>query len=161
MSLIGLFRPDHMDLVVKDWPLMFKFYSELFGITAEVVEIRHPGVAAQIGLSDPDTLSRVAIFILPGGFRLHFHHFPDLCADTELRHCERYMPGHSNLALAVEDIHDAYRALQAIGVEFRGPPARLDVAPVVGVQFVMFDDPEGNTVELIQRPQGWDSHRHF
>jgi predicted enzyme related to lactoylglutathione lyase len=161
MSLIGQFRPDHMDLVVKDWAVMLSFYSELFGVTADVIEVRQPGIAVQIGVSDANTLSRVAIFRLPGGFRFHFHHFPDICAETELRHCARYMPGHSNLALSVEDIDAAYLSLKNKGVVFLGPPVTLEIAPLVGARFVMFDDPEGNTVELVQRPQGWDIERHL
>jgi catechol 2,3-dioxygenase-like lactoylglutathione lyase family enzyme len=62
-------------------------------------------------------------------------------------------PGASHLALRVDDVDGIYRRLAAAGVELPGSPTTI-TSPGAwnGARCVYVEDPDGRTVELVQRP---------
>jgi lactoylglutathione lyase/glyoxylase I family protein len=58
--------------------------------------------------------------------------------------------GSAHLAFGVDDIDAAYERLRGEGVVFRSPPVYIPEGPFAGVKSVYFEDPDGNTVEMVQ-----------
>ena len=58
--------------------------------------------------------------------------------------------GSAHLAFGVDDIDAAYEKLRAEDVAFRSPPVYIPEGPFAGVKSVYFEDPDGNTVEMVQ-----------
>jgi lactoylglutathione lyase len=65
---------------------------------------------------------------------------------------ERARPGSSHLAFTVEDIDAEFRRLQAAGVQFVSAPNAITAGVNVGGACCYFLDPDGSTLELVQRP---------
>jgi catechol 2,3-dioxygenase-like lactoylglutathione lyase family enzyme len=61
-----------------------------------------------------------------------------------------YHLGLARLALATTDMDADLAALEAMGVELIGPPARVVVNGVAGGRFVCFKDPDGTVLELVE-----------
>jgi len=59
----------------------------------------------------------------------------------------RFQPGLRHVALRVSDFQEAYRRLQALGVEFITDPGEA----VGGGKTILFRDPEGNELQIVQR----------
>ena len=60
----------------------------------------------------------------------------------------RFAPGLRHLALRVADFEEAYDFLKGRGVEFLSEPG----VAVGGGRIVSFRDPEGNELQIVQRP---------
>ena len=60
----------------------------------------------------------------------------------------RFAPGLRHLALRVSDFDGAYAALKGSGVEFLSEPG----VATGGGRIVSFRDPEGNELQLVERP---------
>jgi catechol 2,3-dioxygenase-like lactoylglutathione lyase family enzyme len=62
-------------------------------------------------------------------------------------------PGTNHLALRVDDVDAVYARLLAAGVTAPGSPTTITAAgPWNGARCVYVEDPDGRTVELVQRP---------
>lgn len=59
-----------------------------------------------------------------------------------------WTPGWSHLALRVKNLDQAAAALRARGVAFPAPPAPA----IGGGRLLNFTDPEGNMLQIVQRP---------
>ena len=61
----------------------------------------------------------------------------------------RFQPGLRHVALRVLDFEAAYARLKALGVPFTAEPGEA----LGGGRTVLFRDPEGNELQIVQRPQ--------
>jgi catechol 2,3-dioxygenase-like lactoylglutathione lyase family enzyme len=61
--------------------------------------------------------------------------------------CPRFQPGIRHIAFRVNDFDEAYAELKAAGVTFTTPVGEA----VGGGRTVLFRDPEGNELQIIQR----------
>jgi catechol 2,3-dioxygenase-like lactoylglutathione lyase family enzyme len=61
-------------------------------------------------------------------------------------------PGVAHLAFVVSDIHDEYNRLRNKGVRFRSAPVEITAGVNRGGHTCYFWDPDGITLELVQRP---------
>ena len=61
----------------------------------------------------------------------------------------RFAPGLRHLALRVQDFEDAFGYLKERGVEFLSEPG----IAVGGGRIVSFRDPEGNELQIVERPK--------
>ncbi len=59
--------------------------------------------------------------------------------------------GNGHLGFTVDDIWAAYRKLSASGVRFKSEPVSITQGPNKGGWAVYFVDPDGITLEMIQR----------
>jgi len=57
-----------------------------------------------------------------------------------------------HLGFTVDDLWAAYRELTAAGVHFKSEPVSPTTGPNKGGWAVYFVDPDGTTLEMIQRP---------
>ncbi len=57
--------------------------------------------------------------------------------------------GYKHIALLVDSVDEEYARLKALGVEFIMDPATVDS----GLRLAFFKDPDGNVLELLQKPE--------
>ncbi len=59
--------------------------------------------------------------------------------------------GIARLAMATRNLEADIEALEGLGVEFVGPPARVETGDGEGPRFVCFKDPDGTVLELVEQ----------
>lgn len=125
----------HVVMPVSDLDRSVAFYRDTLGLEV-VMRIDPDDPDAQGGLASG---LRIAGLLVPGGTMLEL---------------AEGMPGSigssDTVALGVDDVHAAAKALEAAGVEIRMPPT--EVMPGVTMMFV--PDPDGRNVELVEFASG-------
>jgi catechol 2,3-dioxygenase-like lactoylglutathione lyase family enzyme len=61
--------------------------------------------------------------------------------------------GAGHLCIEVDDVMNAWRDLSGRGVVFAGEPMVVEEGPAKGLAMAIFEDPDGNRIELIQPPR--------
>lgn len=141
---------DHVGITVGSIEAALGFYRDLLGLrVTDAGEDEGPELDAIVGLT---------------GVRMHYAEL-DLGAGQLLEVIEYLAPvgvqlaqrpcdsGASHLALRVDDVDALYQRLIAAGLAIAGQPTTI-TAPGAwhGARCVYVEDPDGRTVELIQRP---------
>jgi methylmalonyl-CoA/ethylmalonyl-CoA epimerase len=141
---------DHAGIAVASLEAALHFYGDLLGLRvtdqgddggAELDAITGLGGVrmryAELDLG-ADRLLEVIEYLAPEGIAL------------AQRPCD---PGASHLALRVDDVDALCERLAAAGVAIAGQPTTITAAGAWhGARCVYVEDPDGRTVELIQRP---------
>ena len=122
---------DHLALVTTDVRRAARFYTEVLGFTE----------TGRLETAHSDTI----IFISLGGTQIELFGTGDGQAPTGADGCT----GFRHLAMKVDDIDAEYERLKAAGVEFSMVPTTVDA----GLRIAFLLDPEGNSLELMQRPK--------
>ena len=141
---------DHAGITVASVEAALGFYRDLLGLrVTDEGEDGGPELDAITGMSR--VRIRYAELDLGGGQLLEVIEYLGL-AGTPLaqRPCD---PGASHLALRIDDVDALCSRLAAAGVTLAGQPTTI-TAPGAwhGARCVYVEDPDGRTVELIQRP---------
>lgn len=92
-------------------------------------------VSALVGFSDK-----------VGGAMIELMPVKDTGPEPEIQ--PRYQPGLRHLAIRVSNFDEAYAKLKAAGVKFLFEP----IPAVGGGRIVSFRDPEGNELQIVERP---------
>ena len=147
MTVRGL---DHAGITVGSIEAALAFYRDLLGLRViDEGSDEGPELDAIIGL--PGVRLRYADVDLGGGQVLELLEYqtPDGSSLSQ-RPCD---PGATHLALRVDGIDALCARLVAAGVRIAGSPTTI-TAPGDwhGVRCVYVDDPDGRTLELVQRP---------
>ncbi len=148
MTVLGI---DHAGITVGSIKAALGFYRDLLGLrVAGEGEDSGPELAAITGLSG--VRMRYAELDLGGGQLLEIVQWvpPEGRALVQ----SPADPGASHLALRVHDVDALYERLAAAGVTIPGRPTTI-TAPGAwhGARCVYVEDPDGRTVELVQRPR--------
>jgi catechol 2,3-dioxygenase-like lactoylglutathione lyase family enzyme len=140
---------NHVGVTVSDLSRSIAFYRDLLGfhvayergeVTAEYMPrlVGIPGARLKIaGLDIPGLHLDLIEYIEPKGASV-----AGLTSDI----------GNGHLGFTVDDLWAAYRHLSAAGVQFKSEPVSPTVGPNKGGWAVYFVDPDGVTLEMIQRP---------
>ncbi len=133
-------RLDHVGLTVADLAAAADWYCAAFGLRREV-ELRVDAIELDIVMLVHDTL----------GHRLELLHRPGLRAEPRPDNpaAAALAPGFSHIAFDVADLDTAHAALLGRGARQVMPP---QPSPEPGVRMSYLADPEGNLVELVERP---------
>jgi catechol 2,3-dioxygenase-like lactoylglutathione lyase family enzyme len=133
-------RFDHINVSVTDLDAQERWYSDALGLTrvVERVEIPDPPVRTVI-LEGPEGL-RVELIEREGSSRATVPGDPLEASETL---------GYGHWALRVEDLDATFDRLTARGAPVVSAPAD---AATPGGRFAYVKDPEGNLIELVQRP---------
>jgi catechol 2,3-dioxygenase-like lactoylglutathione lyase family enzyme len=141
---------DHAGITVASVAAALTFYRDLLGLrVTDVGEDEGPELDAIIGLSGVRT--RYADLDLGGGQLLEvIEYVTPEGTPLEQRPCD---PGASHLALRVDDVDGLWARLTAAGVAVAGAPTTItEPGAWHGARCVYVEDPDGRSVELIQRP---------
>jgi catechol 2,3-dioxygenase-like lactoylglutathione lyase family enzyme len=141
---------DHAGITVASVAATLGFYRDLLGLrVTDEGEDRGPELDAITGLSG--VRIRYAELDLGGGQLLELieYHQPEGTPLAQ-RPCD---PGASHLALRVDDVDAVCERLAAAGVAVSGRPATITARGAWhAARCVYVEDPDGRTVELVQRP---------
>ncbi|MBI3979287.1 MAG: VOC family protein [Chloroflexi bacterium] len=147
MPLLGL---AHTGLTVRDLHASIAFYTTVLGLrVTSTYERQGPAIAQITGF--PGAHLRIARLRFPDdtGHELELvEYVAPRGTATDMRTCN---PGNGHIAFFVDDIEAVYRHLIAHGVACRSQPATFSHAPAGG-RALYFSDPDGITLELVQRP---------
>lgn len=122
---------DHFAVVTTDVARAARFYTELLGFRETMrLETSHSGTIIFIGLGE----AQLELF---GG------------GTPRSGPAEGRPVGFTHIALKVDDIDADYERLAAAGIAFDMKPTTVES----GLRIAFFKDPDGNTIELMQRPR--------
>lgn len=140
---------NHVGLTVSSLERSLAFYRDLLGfnvayergeVTAEYMPrlVGIPGARLKIaGLDIPGLHLDLIEYIEPKGLAA-----AGVTADV----------GNVHVGFTVDDLWAAYRSLSAVGVKFKSEPVSPTTGPNKGGWAIYFVDPDGTTLEMIQRP---------
>jgi catechol 2,3-dioxygenase-like lactoylglutathione lyase family enzyme len=141
---------DHAGITVASMAASLAFYRDLLGlrVTGEG-EDEGPELDAITGLRG--VRMRYAELDLGGGQLLEVIEYRSPAGEPlGQRPCD---PGASHLALRVDDVDALWERLAADGVGEGSRPTTIRApGPWLGARCVYVNDPDGRTVELVQRP---------
>jgi catechol 2,3-dioxygenase-like lactoylglutathione lyase family enzyme len=124
---------EHVAMAYRDTDAAAKWYCDVFGFEV-VLEALHPAHGVNLYfLKDPAGKGLIEIIPMPQS------------DDEKLGDIST---AHVHLAFDVEDMNEAYAALEAAGVEIEGPITELGKN-----KLLFFRDPEGAPLQLVQRPK--------
>ena len=138
----------HPCLIVSDLDRSVAFYRDLLGMKV-TTEFESSGPFVESMQELPDASLRLALleaqedaleliqFVSPRG------------KPFDRRRCD---VGTTHVCFEVDDIDAHYQDLQKKGVRFTTPPLLIDGGPLKGWRVVYFIDPDGITLELMQKP---------
>ncbi|WP_421937560.1 VOC family protein [Phenylobacterium sp.] len=141
----------HVNINVSDFDRSRRFYEALgFRLFWMVPPTNSPQVSAAVGMppyevkgglmrlenADPPLVIDLLEWLSPSD------------GDPPYRHL--YHLGIARIALATRDLDADLSTLTSLGVEFVGPPARVDTPQGPGPRFVCFKDPDGTVLELVE-----------
>ncbi|MFC4767350.1 VOC family protein [Effusibacillus consociatus] len=147
-----LIKPLHVNVIVKDLDEMLDFYRNVLGFEVMVEsEIANEAFCQGVGL--PDASVKMAHLRLPGSdFRVEMFQYNNLVPNPQSADWLNQQ-GYRHIAFQVHDLEQAYQELMNQGVPFVSPPLLVtESGYAAGVRFCCLRDPEGNLIELIQRP---------
>jgi catechol 2,3-dioxygenase-like lactoylglutathione lyase family enzyme len=140
---------NHVGVCVSDLSRSIAFYRDLLGfnVAYERGEVTAEYMPRLVGIEGARL--KIAGLDIPG---LHL----DLIEYIEPKGAAAAGPpndvGNVHIGFTVDDMWTAYRALAAAGVQFKSKPVSPTVGPNKGGWAVYFVDPDGTTLEMIQRP---------
>jgi catechol 2,3-dioxygenase-like lactoylglutathione lyase family enzyme len=121
---------DHVAVVAADVERAAKFYTDVLGFhETQRLETTHSGTIIFVALNG----CQVELF--GGG------------TPTEPREGVREV-GYTHITLLVDDVDVEYTRLKGLGVDFYMDPTDVES----GMRLAFFRDPDGNAIELLQRP---------
>ena len=143
---------NHTGFVVSDMDRSLAFYRDLLGLVEErnqVLEgefisslVGYPEARLHLvylGLGDMKHSVELIQYLNPPG--------------TPVELPERHQVGAAHLGIIVDDLDSFYEELSARGVRFVGPPAaRHDAVYPLARKGCYAQDPDGNYLELLERP---------
>ncbi|MFN8637032.1 MAG: VOC family protein [Chloroflexota bacterium] len=141
---------NHVGVGVSDLARSISFYRDLLGfnVAYERGEVTAEYMPRLVGI--PGARLKIAGLDIPG---LHL----DLIEYIEPKGAPKAGPpndvGNVHIGFTVDDMWAAYNHLKAAGVQFMCEPVSPTVGPNKGGWAVYFVDPDGVTLEMIQKPK--------
>ena len=145
---MGLVSINHTSFTVSDAAAIAEWYCEMLDFTIVSVETRPQDYSEKVtGITGADL--RI-VYILGGGYHIELVEYvgaPGVRIDTATNNV-----GSAHIAYNVNDLKGMYETLAPRGVRFVSVPVPVTQGPNTGGFVVYIEDPDGNTLELIERP---------
>ena len=148
MSVTGI---DHAGLTVADLGRSLAFYEGLLGLPVAAISREEGEFASVVGR--PGARARIADLELPSGAVLELLQYE--VPDDEPVAASHTQAGTAHLALGVTDLRVLHARLAAAGVDIvssDGPVTITAGGGWEGATVLYVRDPDGNVIELIERP---------
>ena len=151
----------HVGFVVRDLDASLRFYCQGLGLVLRHRQRQHNAYTATL-VGYPDAALEIAQLRLsegeppPSGHVLElicYERPPSGPADPE-----RSTLGAGHLAFVVDDIFAVAHHLEALGAQFINQPVRITEGINAGGWAAYLHDPDGVTLELVQRAEAWTGH---
>src|SRR5688572_17893438 len=141
-------RPNHLGFTVSDLDRSVAFYRDLLGFTVayERGEVTADYMPRLVGISGARL--KVTGLDLAG---LHLDLIQYLAPEGEVSPNRTCDVGNGHVGFTVDDLWMAYHRLSEAGVTFKSEPVSITEGPNRGGWAVYFTDPDGITLEMIQR----------
>jgi catechol 2,3-dioxygenase-like lactoylglutathione lyase family enzyme len=144
---------DHIGITTADLDRAKRFYGDVLGLTLRSEGEDGPSDHLDRLVGLPGVKIRYAEYHLGNGQILELLQYLSPEGQPLLQRTSD--PGTAHLALEVDDIDGAHRALVDAGVTVRSEPVLLEEDDDwQGYRCVYALDPDGFTVEVVQRPDG-------
>ncbi len=143
----------HVSFTVEDIERSLGFYRDTLGMEL-VGRMERVGEDISRIVAFEDAHLKIAFLELPrgGGMQLELIEYVSPRGHPiDRRTCNS---GSAHICFMVEDIHSVYETLKARGVRFKSEPVAILTGVNRGGYAMYFLDPDGNTLELVQRPKG-------
>ncbi len=145
---MGLVSINHTSFTVSDAAAIAAWYCEMLDFTIVSVDTRPQDYSEKVtGIPGADLR---LVYILGGGYHIELVEYvgaPGVRIDTATNNV-----GSAHIAYNVNDLKGMYDALAPRGVRFVSEPVPVTQGPNTGGFVVYIEDPDGNTLELIERP---------
>lgn len=145
---MGLTSINHTSFTVSNASAIAEWYCEMLDFTILSDETRPQDYSEAVtGIAGADL--RI-IYIRGGEYNIELVEYvgaPGVKIDTATNNV-----GSAHIAYNVNDLNGMYEALAPRGVRFVSPPVPVTQGPNTGGIVVYLEDPDGNTLELIERP---------
>ncbi len=145
---MGLVSINHTSFTVSDASAIAKWYCEMLGFTIVSDETRPQDYSEKVtGIPGADL--RI-IYVRGVDYHIELVEYvgaPGVKIDTATNNV-----GSAHIAYNVNDLKGMYETLAPRGVKFVSPPVPVTQGPNKGGYVVYVEDPDGNTLELIERP---------
>lgn len=149
MSIRGL---DHAGVTVANLDRSLGFYEGLLGLAVAGISLEEGGEVGVV-VGHPEARVRIADLALPDGGVLELLEYEVPAEDPAgARHTQA---GTAHIALRVDDLDAMHARLVAAGADVvtQAGPVRIVGSPGwEGVGVLYLRDPDGNVLELIERP---------
>jgi catechol 2,3-dioxygenase-like lactoylglutathione lyase family enzyme len=140
-------RLDHVSLRVGDLATSLGFYRDLLGIPVRAHGVLDGGGSEQltaqtaIPFADLDLGSHQTLELL------------QLATEEDLEPADRAWPGRAHVSFVTDDVHAAHAALTGAAAPTSGAPTTmLEPGFWHGASVFYARDPDGHTIELVERP---------
>jgi catechol 2,3-dioxygenase-like lactoylglutathione lyase family enzyme len=140
---------NHVGLTVSNLERSVAFYRDVLGFSVQYErgEVTAEYMPRLVGL--PGARLKIAGLDIPGLHLDLIEYLAPAGATVASRTCDL---GNGHIGFTVDDMWAAYHQLVAAGVRFKSEPVSPTQGPNKGGWAVYFTDPDGITLEMIQRP---------
>jgi catechol 2,3-dioxygenase-like lactoylglutathione lyase family enzyme len=150
-----IFAADHTGITVSNLERSLAFWRDVLGFELSHTAHQTGEMASEItGVAGAEI--KLAVVKTPGGHKIELLEYlaPPDRTDVDLRPCD---VGSVHVALIVDDLDAILSAITASGWKAAGKPQTLQSGPNAGKRVVYVRDPDGTTIEFMQRPEAVDS----
>ncbi len=151
MAAFEVLGTNHTSFTVSDLDRSLAFFRDVLGFAVTSRAPRDPRVIEQVtGVGGAEVM---IAYVEAPGHRIELIQYlgPEDRGSVRPRPCD---VGFAHVAFDVDNIDAAVAAAEAHEVRPINPPLLTDAGPNAGRKVVYLRDPDGITIELIQRPQG-------
>ncbi len=143
---------DHTGITVSNLECSLAFWRDVLGFELSHHAHQTGEMASEItGVAGAEL--KLAVVKTPGGHKIELLEYlapPQRKPRVDLRPCD---VGSVHVALVVDDLDAILNAINASGWKAAGKPQTLRSGPNAGKQVVYVRDPDGTTIEFMQRPE--------
>lgn len=142
---------DHTGITVSNLERSLAFWRDVLGFEVSHTAHQTGELAREItGIAGAEI--KLVVLRAPGGHKIELLEYlaPPDRKHVNVRPCD---VGAAHVALLVDDVDAVLERIAAFGWKAAGKPQMLTKGPNTGKRVVYVRDPDGTTIELMQRPK--------
>jgi catechol 2,3-dioxygenase-like lactoylglutathione lyase family enzyme len=148
----GVLAADHTGITVSNLERSLTFWRDVLGFELSHVAHQTGEMASEITGVDGAEI-KLAVVKVPGGHKIELLEYlapAERKRHVGLRPCD---VGFVHVAIIVDDLNTTLNAINSAGWKAAGKPQVLLSGPNAGKRVVYVRDPDGTTIEFMQRPK--------